>query len=426
MRKFAFLIIALVLVAIPVLALADTDSRRPDLGITAGDRPLDRGGDRDGAELPSYWEEYYVQDLEIGPFMGRLHEVLTNPEMLGRFPEVVSVAGYLDSLGLFNIDRCHTEYEITGEDITFTASDFFSDLDPECYYGQIMALEDRELATAKYVPGTQLLYVGVNNVPEMMMIELKSMKSSTEFVKEFTSELGVDADMDLNDMEEVFALLDAFPIEQTVNALLTGELGIVLYNLPPFEQLVLGDIEPADIEAAVMLGVRDREAVMDMVTGFGAEIGLLEREYEGDDWQYFVVNGEETIGIIFTDDMAVVTSNIDATRDNMKMALAKGGLDLEPCQMYFDMNVEALQEQLIGPAGRMAAEQLGEGIELPWEGMGYLVNLPGSDALGHFTLMTSYGNGYTVDIEMKKAVCQYMVYYGGLAACGLAQSGVFE
>ena len=130
------------------------------------------------------------------------------------------------------------------------------DVDLEKIYSQGIkaTLEDRELATAKYVPGTQMLYFGMNNVPEAMMIELRSMKDSTAFVEEFTTLLGVDADMNMTDVDEVFALLDAFPVEQTVNALLTGEMALVLFNMPPFEQLVLGDIEPKDIQAAIMGG----------------------------------------------------------------------------------------------------------------------------------------------------------------------------
>jgi hypothetical protein len=58
--------------------------------------------------------------------------------------------------------------------------------------------------------------------------------------------------------------------------------------------------------------------------------------------------------------------------------------------------------------------------------MSYLLNLPDSEALGHVTVQASFADGYTGEVEMKKAVVQYLVYYLGLGLCGAAQSGAFN
>jgi hypothetical protein len=260
----------------------------------------------------------------------------------------------------------------------------------------------------------------------MMLLYLKEVMQAMQMTQEVAEGMEMEADLDLGDLDQVFGLLEAFPIEETINSLLTGEVAIVYYGLPPLEQLMLGDIQPADIELAVMLGVSNLDGVLGMVKGFGDEIGLLEREYEGDDWHYFVVNGEESIGMMINEKMAIVTSNIDVTRNNVLAALKDGGLDLEPCQFYMDLNVAALHQQLVDPAAQMATQWVPEGVTLPVEPMSYLVNLPESEALGHLTMQASFDDGYMCEFEMKKATLQYMIFYLGVGACAAAQSGLFD
>lgn len=428
------LVIGILMIATPVLAVDDLygpdeeltfdETRRPDLGIGAG------GWSADGGLLPemgdSTWEEFFRSDVEVGFFLTRLYEVLTNEEWFGQYPQVPQIAHYLNGLGLFNLQNFHAEYAFTGDRMYCMMHEDFVDLDPDSYYGKFLALPDRELATAKYVNGEQLLYGAANNVPDMLMLYLGEMSNLIQVMDEASGGMAMEADLPMGDIAEALGLLDAFNVEETVKSLLTGEVAVVLYGLPPFEQLALGDIQPADIELAIMLGVSNMEGILGMVEGFGDEVGLLAREYEDDPWLYYVVNGEETIGLMLNEEMAILSSNIDVTRRNVLAALADGGIDLESCQCYFDLNMAALHDQLVMPAMEMGTGYLPEDVMLPVEPMSYLVNLPEAEALGHLTMQASFAEGYTFELEMKKAVLQYLVYYLGVGLCGAAQSGAFH
>jgi len=434
MRYFQLLIVlGVLLIAVPAVAVDDfygpdepltfDQSRRPDLGIGSargtGTGMMPEKGD-------SVWEEFYVSDVEIGVFLERLYEVLTNEEWLGQYPEVATVANYLKQTGLFDLQNVHTEYAITGDRMYFMLHEDFEDLSPDCYYGKVLALPDRELDTAQYVNGDQLLYFAANNVPDMLLLYANEVMNAVNTMEQTAEGMEMEADLNLGDLAEVFGMLEAFNVEDTVKSLLTGEIAVVFYNMPPFEQLMLGDIQPADIELAIMLGVSNREGVQGMIEGFGDEVGLLAREYEDDPWQYYVVNGEETIGLMLNDGMAILSSNIDVTRRNVLAAQENGGLELDPCQVYFDLNMVALHDQVVVPAVNMGTGYLPEGVTLPVEPMSYLVNLPESEALGHLTVTASFADGYTGEIEMKKAVLQYLAYYLGIGLCGAAQSGAFH
>lgn len=374
----------------------------------------------------STWEEFYSSDVEVGFFLQRLYDVLTNEQWLGQYPQVAEVANYLKGIGLFNLQHVHMEYAFTGDHMKCMVHKDFADLDPDSYYGKILALPDKELATAKYVGGDQMIYIGANNVTDMMMLYLGEMGNALQVMQETGAESEMESELPLGDITQALGMLDAFNVESTVKSLLTGEVGIVIYGLPPFEQLALGDIQPADIEVAIMLGVSNPEGVQSMVEGFGDQIGLLSREYEGDPWHYYVVNGEESIGLMLNDEMAIITSNLDVTRRHVKDAMENGGIDPGTCQCYFDLDVGALHDQLLQPAFNMGVENLPEDVQLPVEPMSYLVNLPESDALGHLTMKTSFEGGYTGELEMKKAVLQYLFYYLGVGLCGAAQSGAFH
>jgi hypothetical protein len=434
MRYFQLLIVlGVLLIAVPAVAVDDfygpdepltfDQSRRPDLGIGsargAGTGMMPEKGD-------SVWEEFYVSDVEIGVFLERLYEVLTNEEWLGQYPEIATVANYMKETGLFDLQNVHTEYAITGDRMSFMLHEDFEDLSPNSYYGKVLALPDRELDTAQYVTGDQLLYFAANNVPDMLLLYANEVMNAVNTMEQTAEGMEMEADLNLGDLAEVFGMLEAFNVEDTVKSLLTGEIAIVFYNMPPLEQLMLGDIQPADIELAIMLGVSNREGVQGMIEGFGDEVGLLAREYEDDPWQYYVVNGEETIGLMLNDGMAIISSNIDVTRRNVLAAEENGGLELDPCQLYCDLNMTALHDQVIVPAVNMGTGYLPEGVTLPVEPMSYLVNLPESDALGHLTVKASFADGYTGEIELKKAVLQYLAYYLGIGLCGAAQSGAFH
>jgi len=176
----------------------------------------------------------------------------------------------------------------------------------------------------------------------------------------------------------------------------------------------------------LMVGIKDAEYVGGMIANYGSSVGLMGREYEDDDWSYYIMQGEESIGLMFNDELLIASPNIESTRRHVQDALANGGLEIAPCQMYFDLNVAALHDNLLEPGARLAMAEFGGDITLPVEPMSYLVSLPESDNLGHLTVASYYDDGYTVEMEMKKAVVQYLVYYGGLALCGAAQSGVFN
>lgn len=433
--RFAYLIVVLglLMAATPALAVddfygpetdkTDDDSRRPDLGITP-ERYQRDGAGADGVTLgDSAWEEFYISDVHVGPFMDRLYEVLTREDWLGQYPQVAGVAEFLHEAGLFSLERLYSEYEATGDHIYIMGHEGFEDLDPESYYGRFLALPDGELTTAGHVSGDYTLYLAANNIHEMMLVYLDYMMASMEMVGEISGE---DMHGDMGELEQVFGMIEAFQLEELVGNVVTGEVALVLYGLPPLEQLVLGDIQPDDIEMAVMIGIKDAEYVSGMIANYGSSIGLMGREYEDDDWTYYIMQGDESIGLMYNDELLIASPNIESTRKHVQDALASGGLDIEPCQMYFDLNIAALHDNLLEPGARLAMTEFGADITLPVEPMRYLVDLPESDKLGHLTFTSYFDDGYTVELEMKKAVLQYIVYYGGLAACGAAQAGVFD
>ena len=428
-----FVVLGLLMAATPALAVDDfygpetdstyDDSRRPDLGIALDRYQRDRTGADRVTLGDSAWEELYISDVHVGPFMDRLYEVLTREDWLGQYPQVATIAEFLHEAGFFSLERLYSEYQASGDYIYIMGREEYEDLDPESYYGRFLALPDGELRTAEHVSGDYMLYIAANNIHEMMLIYADYMMASMEMAQQIAGE---EMDGDMAEFQQIFGMIEAFQLEELVGNVVTGEVALVLYNLPPLEQLVLGDVQPDDIEMALMVGIKDAEYISGMIANYGSSVGLMGREYEDDDWSYYIMQGDESIGLMYSDELLIASPNIESTRMHVQEALADGGLEIEPCQMYFDLNIAALHDSLLEPGARLAMAEFGGDITLPVEPMSYLVSLPESDKLGHLTVASYYDDGYTVELEMKKAVLQYFVYYGGLALCGAAQSGVFN
>lgn len=423
-------ILCALLIATPAFAVDDfygpgsdkeifDDSRRPDLGI--GQRDYD-GAIAQPGDGGSEWEEFYVQDLDMGPFMGRLYEVMTNEEWLGQYPEVAKIAEYVNGQGLFNLSTMHTEYAITGDHIYLYSADSYENLDPDSYYAKFMTLPNNEFVSASYLNNDFLLFLGYNNMVDMMMLGIEEAFSSPEYMEIMSMLSG---NNDVEEMKQVFGMIEALQLDELLGDVLTGEMVLALYDLPPLPQLFEGDVDPGDFDLMLMIGLADSDYAVEMLDTYGMDVGLMARDYGDDEWNCYMMQGEEGLGLMFNDELAVVSTNIDAAR----MHLQTGeGFDVEPCMYYFDINFEQIEAKIIAPLGEMAqAELAGEDIKLPTEPLSYLLDLPASEELGHLSISAgTTEDGFKVEAEMKKAVVQYMVYYFGLALCGAGQAGAFD
>ena len=432
MRKLSFLIvIAMLLMAIPAFAVDDfygpekgsgsDDSRRPTLNVGG------RSGSGPEAAAPGFevggstYEEFYSQTIDWNMFLDRLYEILANDKMASAHPEVAMIAKLYKDLGIFDLGTTDVKYAATGDGI-YIMSRAAYDTAPETVVGRALAIENQPLESAKLIaPDDYVLYIGVTGLVDRMMLELDALNEANATIKEMGAPSPFDElanEMGMEDFSQILAMLDAMRIEDMVSSTLTGEMGIVLYDLPPLEQLMEGDIEPDDIDAALFVGLKDEDYAKNMVASFGGEMGLKQVEQPHEDFAYYTMQGMDTIGLIIGQGLGIVSPNMPALvehlhRDNV-------GLGLEPVQMYMDLNVAKLHEFAM-PLIEMGKAEMG-GAYLPVEEAAYLLNLPEPEALGHISMISKIdGNEQFFGMEMKKAVVQYFTYYLGVFGCGAAQ-----
>jgi hypothetical protein len=429
--------IFLIAIVLSIPAWADENGRRPDISLDRyhaerGDEPAEPEAEA-VAEAPaamilgdSPWEEYYRSEVDLSEFFDRLYTVLTSEEHLGGIPEVAAIGEHLNTLGFFDFGKGIEEYVITGDYIRYYSQSHFPDMDPECYYGSLFSIPDRELHSAKYLSdGDYMLYLGITGLTDKLLtaLEMPTMQITDGEVEStpLLEMLGQSGD---EDMQMALGAIHAMKLDELVDSVLTGELALVLYRTPSIEQIFTGQIMPQDVGAALMLGLKDPDYVTEMIETYGAEIGLMGVEMPGDAWRYFRMEGEESVGMMYNDEMLIVSPDIESTVEIVGNA---SGLEFPECQMYLDLDVQALHEMVIQPLAEFGTTQLGEEIALPIDSMAYLVNLPDEQALGHITLESHFGeNTASMELEMKKAVLQYVVYYVGVTLCGMAQAGAFN
>lgn len=407
----------------PALAVDDiygpqggsSDPRRPDLGISRS---------RHGA---SPWEESYKQEIDFSGFMARLYEVLSTDELLGQYPQVKQIADLYKEMGVFNMGTSLTEYEISGDNISFFTSTGFNDLDPACFYARYFALEDQELDSARYIAREDvLLYLGVTNLPQKLMLQVEEMQSvaarmggAEDPLHEIFGELGG------GDAEQIWGLVTALRLDQVVSSVLSGEVALAVYGLPEVPKFVHGDLQPSDLDVALFIGIKDAAYLQQMIDNYGSGIGLTSAG-EQDGWQRFTLADPPGMSVTYNDELLVACSN--AEKFAAHMDAAKGGkyLRVDPCQFYFDLDAQRLEAEFGKPLWGMAAEEFGPEVKLPSESVAYLLNLPQGEELGHIKLMANHDNdGGSWEMSMNKAVVQYFLYYVGVLGCGAAQSDIF-
>ncbi|HES58356.1 MAG TPA: hypothetical protein ENO21_02890 [Firmicutes bacterium] len=372
----------------------------------------------------SAWEEYYVQHIDIAGFMQRLKVILTSEEHLGGFPEVAEVARMMDAMGYFDIAGGFNEYEISGDSIKLRSLSEYNH-SGDTFFSRYMAVEDAPLRSAKYVAeGDYLLYFALNNVIDKAL----TMLSLPEYMGEegmAGEELMMELEME--ELGQAMAMVQAMKLDVLLSDTLSGEIALVVYEAPSVEQIFTGDIMPQDVHAALMIGIEDPEYVLNMANQFGPDLGLVPAEApEG--WHAFTMMGEESIGVAFNDEILIATPDWLTTATRVQSALDNGGMELDPCLMHMDLDVEALHEQLIHPLALAGIGEMGLEVEdLPTDAMAYLLNMPEADALGHMTATVNHpeGNAY-FEFEMKKAVLQYLLFYIGVGMCGAGQAGMLH
>jgi len=432
-RIFIIVACGLLAMASPALAVDDfygpdqptkfDDSRRPDLG---GARPAAGTGVQVLTAGDSAWEEFLVQDIDYSGFLERLYVLLTNEEYLGKYKEVAMVAEYLDTTGLFDIASGHTEYQITGDHIHLMGGMEFGDLDPEAYYARYYGLPDVDLVSGHYLaPGEYMLYIALTHLPQKAFMQVQEMAKSAEMMggefelDEVMGELG------MGDLGDVLTLLEVLEIDEMIGNVMTGELALVVYGIGDIGKFIEGDIEPQDLDIAIMLGLSDASQIDPLLARFGAEAGLVDEELDGG-WRRLYMPDEDAPEVLMNHEVAVLCMDAVATAERLETAAAGGGLGLAPCQLVFDLNMAKLHEQVIGPLAMMGEAWLDEDVVLPDDEMAYLLNLPDPEALGHMTFTTYHPDGnYQMEMEMKKAVVQYLLYYLGVGLCAAGQSGAF-
>ena len=433
MRKLSLLfVIAMLLLSVPAFAVDDfygpskdsaQDSRRPKLNVGGRERTEakpEQAGPAFAAGA-STWEEFYSLNVDWNMFMDRLFEVLASEKMASAHPEVAMIAKLYKDLGIFDLGTSEVKYAATGDSFYMMSRDTY-DTTPDTILGRALAFENQPLASADMIaPDDYILYIGATGLVDKLMLELDAIKESSSTIDEMGVPNPFDeiaGQMGMEDFSQVMAMLEAMRVKEMASSTLTGEMGIVLYNLPPVEQLMEGDIEPSDIDAALFVGLKDVDYAKNLITSFGGEIGLKQVEQPNDKFTYYMMDGEDTVGLVLGQGMGVITPNMPALLEHMQRENV--GLGLEPAQFYFDLNVAKLHE-FAAPLVEMGKAEMG-GVYLPEKEAAYLLNLPEPSALGHITMMAKMdGNGTFFGLEGKKALVQYAAYYLGMFGCGAAQ-----
>jgi hypothetical protein len=352
--------------------------------------------------------------------MDRLYNVMTQPQWLGQHAEVAGTANMLKQLGVFNLENIQTEYVVSNGQVALHCGKHYAGLDPNSYLGQLYALPNKPLELAGYVPADALLYVGMNNVPQHALLAARKLSEVAASAQESGGPLS-DAFGDA-DLAQVFGMLDAFNVEQQVNDVLTGEVGFVVFDAPSVESMTSDNFGPQNISAAILVGIKDAERVKQLIGMAGANAPLSPMVGDMGGWSgwYVTAPGAEGVGLMLGTDMLFITPNVQ----NAVARFDFGGQAqaIPPCQSYFDLNVSALQDGLVGPGLEALMGEAPVDLTATKDAARYLFALPPSDALGHIRAVTVYDNGYESALTMNTALANYLFYYVGVGISGLAQS----
>jgi hypothetical protein len=415
-KHFYFVVvICLLLMATPAFAVDDFYGPSGSGSVTAK-HTAHRGSGK------SKWEESYSQQIDAQAFMERLYTVLTSPEYMGQVKEVAQAAEYMKGMGLFNLAGMDSGYTISGDEMSMWSSCKYADLDPQSYYGKLLALPNGKLASAKVVgAGDYLVYLAMNNVPQVLMAEVDELnKAQALGGAEGQDALGQLLNQaDMGDMMQVLGMLKALKLDETMLKALSGELAIVLYGVPAIDKLQSGNIQPEDLDLCIMLGLNDPTFITGLIEQFGGQGGMQKIEAPAG-WTGYNTSFQPSVGMVYNDDLLVISPNIKSTLGHL--AQAKGrSLKVPECQCYFDLNCTALQTGVLEPLTGLAVKELGE-IQLPTAAMSYLVDLPAPDKMGALTMMTSYdGDTFSSEMHASKALGQYLTYYLGVGLCAAGQ-----
>jgi hypothetical protein len=433
MRKLSFLIvIAVLLFTVPAFAAGDAsgsskestqDGRRPKLEMRGRNR--EQAGATQTAPAVknggSTWEEFYSLNVDWNMFMDRLCEILSSDKMASARPEVAMIAKLYKDMGVFDLGTSEVKYAATGDGFYMTSRANY-DTAPETIIGRALAIDNQPLASAGMIaPDDYILYIGATGLVDKLALELDALKEANGTIKEMGGPNPFDEmaqGMGMENFEQMMAMLEAMRVKEMAASTLTGEIGIVLYNLPPVDKLMSGDIEPSDIDAAVFVGLKDVEYAKNLITSFGGEMGLKQVDQPNDNFTYYVMDGEDSVGLVLGQGMGIITPNMPALLAHIQRPDV--GLGIEPSQLYFDLNMAKLHD-FATPLVEMGKQQMG-GVYLPEKEAAYLLNLPEPSALGHLTLLAKKdGKGTFFGLEGKKALVQYVAYYLGVFGCGAAQ-----
>ncbi|MDQ3023398.1 MAG: hypothetical protein M3R04_03275 [bacterium] len=372
------------------------------------------------AQGDSYSERYNL-DIHMGGFMDRLYNVLTDPKYgCAKYPEVPEVAGLLKQLGYFELENVQCEYAVQDGEVALRWATHFDGLDPQSYFGQVFALPNKPLELATYVPDDALLYVGMNNVPQQALLavrELGAVAAAAQGEGSGLGEMFQDADL-----AQVLGMLEAFDVEGQVNQVLTGEVGLAMFAAPSIEKISSGDFGPQDIDAALLIGVKDAARIKQLIGMAGANAQLTSMGEMAGGWSGWYISMPEAAGagIMMNDKLMFVAPNVQNAVAHLDFSGA--GQTTPDCQSYMDINLTRLHDELAGPGLSMLMGEAPVDLAHAREAANYLFALPPSDALGHVRAVTVYDSGYECALTMNTALANYLFYYVGVGAAGMAAS----
>jgi len=335
-----------------------------------------------------------VEQVNWTGFLERLYTLLTSDEYLGaKYPEVKQAAELAKSMGDFNLAGTMEKCSINGEDMKLQFGSYYRDLDPASLRGRTFGLKDAELVSAEYVgEGDHLLYFAMNHLPERIQLTVDAMNQAQQ-AGGGEDTLGLDQllnEMGAGDIGMLLGLASSMGVDQMAADMISGEVALVLYDLPPFDKLDSGDIQPSDIGAALMVGLKDAAKLEAMIAGFGANAGLVALETSGESWKGYSLPGAEGVTLIYNHEIAAVVTNASVL-ERIQMAQQSGGSDLGACQYFLDVDIANLEQRAIAPLFEMCVAELGQEMEegktifVPSKETAFLLELPESSALGHLT-----------------------------------------